>query len=524
MPDIGGSRLEEPKEGVPWLIAFAAGLYVLLCVSIFLMIRKVNDGHFVYSLDDPYIHLALAEQIARGHYGINPGQAASPSSSLLWPFLLAPFSRASWQVYVPLGLNFLAGLITAGLLGWNVATWPGRRHGAEEWVRRTLSAGALVLIGNLAGLTFVGMEHTLQVLFAVCCAMGIIGCLQGRTVPNWCLVVAALGPMVRYENVGLSVALAIALVGQKQWKRMTVMMTASLVPLVAFSLFLRHLGLPMLPCSILVKAGQSGQLQGPVHHLLNAMAASWSARSARGLLTMMFLTLAGLVCFERDRVRRFALAGAASAAGLHLLVGTFGWFHRYEVYIELFSALVVLYVLHERPREMLGWYVLGLLYCTTTSINILRDTSTSAHDVYLQQYQMHRFATDFYHAGTGRAANVAVNDIGLVSYRRRPGQEAIDLYGLASVEAEQQKNKSTAWLDSFTRAHDVGLVMIYQEWFAPPPSGWTELGKVCLINPPIQLAGDCVTYYATTLAPVSMLRAEFSAFAKTQPAGVRVLF
>lgn len=61
-------------------------------IAIFAFILVETKGHFTYTLDDPYIHLALAKNIWLGHYGINPGEMSSPSSSLLWPFVLAPFA------------------------------------------------------------------------------------------------------------------------------------------------------------------------------------------------------------------------------------------------------------------------------------------------------------------------------------------------------------------------------------------------------------------------------------------------
>jgi hypothetical protein len=62
------------------------------------------------------------------------------------------------------------------------------------------------------------------------------------------------------------------------------------------------------------------------------------------------------------------------------LIGPFGWFHRYEVYIVFFSVLVVLYVLHERPRGLLGWYVLGLFMCAAPYIDALKHTVDSSQD------------------------------------------------------------------------------------------------------------------------------------------------
>lgn len=200
--------------GVPPLVAL--GVYLGLCCSLLLGILFANGGHFFFALDDPYIHLALSEQIAHGTYGINAGAAASPSSSVIWPFLLVPFARFAWQPFWALGLNVAAGVLAALLLGALVARWPWREANAAAWTRRVASAVLLVFVANLPGLTFLGMEHTLQVLLAICCAWGVIACLQGRPMPWWCVLAAAVGPAVRYEMLGLTVAVAVALWGQRR--------------------------------------------------------------------------------------------------------------------------------------------------------------------------------------------------------------------------------------------------------------------------------------------------------------------
>ena len=509
------------------LVSLAVGAYVVLCAITFGLIWRWNGGHFTYALDDPYIHLALSEGIARGHYGINAAEPSSPSSSVLWPLLLAPFAGFAWQVYVPLVLNLLAGLAAAVLVGMAVARWPGpvSRSGAmrrrEEIFRRSLSAVALVLIGNLVGLTFVGMEHTLQGLLAAAGAWAIVSCLRGRTVPGWCLLCVALGPLVRYENLGISVAVAIALIGQGKARRAWALLAASMLPLAAFSLYLHHLGLPWLPTSVLLKAQLSPAGGGVTHRglrLVKEMLVGVFTDRHRQILSILFLTLAGLAFYERDRSRRFALCGAATAAGLHLLVGRFGWFHRYEVYIIFFSALVVLHAIHERPRGVLGWYAMALLGCCGPYLQALQETPLSANQVYRQQYQMHRFSTEFYNG------NVAVNDIGLVSYRRRPGTYVMDLWGLASLESAEQRDKSTAWLNSVVHEHHVGLVMDYSSWYGPPPADWTLLGTVCLTDVPVSLAGPCVDYFATPEASAADLQREFANFARTLPSGTRVIF
>ncbi len=500
----------------------SALFYLLLCGTRYLQILGLNQGHFVYALDDPYIHLALSENIAHSHYGINAGEPSSPSSSLLWPYLLAVFARFSWQIYTPLWLNLLFGTGAAVLAGAAVARWPPPQELSErkeERWRLALSALALVFIANLTGLTFIGMEHTLQVLLAGGVAWGLIACLRSRAIPGWCFVAAVLGPAVRYENLGLSLALAIALLGlRKRWQAL-ILFTASLIPLLLFSLYLHSLGLPWLPTSVLVKGQIAGSSAGPVSQALQT--ARYSIKQAfiephHILVAILFLTLICVAWNEKVRERRFALAGAALATGLHLVIGRFNWFHRYEVYIVFFAALVVLHVAHERARGLFGWYGLGLFACSYLYLQAFYDVPLSSNDVYREQYQMHRFVTDFYHG------NFAVNDLGLVSYRKPPQTYVLDLYGLASMESARQRDKSTAWLASTVQAHHVGLVMDYPGWFSAAPKQWTVLGDICLTSPPVALGGSCVRYYATEPQDVGELQDDFDDFIVGLPKGITV--
>ena len=521
----GGSAL---RQRTVLLALLSAAFYLLLCGTLYWQILGLNGDHFVYALDDPYIHLALSENIAHGHYGINAGEPASPSSSLLWPYLLAPFARFSWQVYVPLWLNLLFGTAVAVLAGSAVARWPPPPPGElapfpalrkEERWRLALSALALVFIANLPGLTFIGMEHTLQVLLAGGVAWGLIACLQSRPIPGWCLAAAVLGPAVRYENLALSLALAVALLGRrKRWSAL-LLMIASAVPLLLFGLYLHFLGLPWLPTSVMVKSQIAGSSAGPFSQALQTLRYSIKQtflEPHRVLVAILFLTLACVAWKEKIRERRFALAGATLAVGLHLLIGRFHWFHRYEVYIVFFSTLLILYIAHERARGLLGWYALGLLGCAHLYLQAFHEVPASSSSVYREQYQMHRFVTQFYNG------NFAVNDLGLASYRRRPGTYVLDLWGLGSVEAARQSNKSTAWLDRVTREHQVDLVMDYALWFAPPPASWRLLGEVCLKELPVALGDPCVNYYATNPVTALDLQGEFDNFAKTVPAGITV--
>src|SRR5215468_4391895 len=95
------------------LAAVLAGLAAVLAVEIFCLLIATR-GHFVYALEAAYTHLALAQQIAQGHYGLAPGEAAAPSSSILFPFLLAGLKFLGLGTKLPLVIN-VACTLAAGI-------------------------------------------------------------------------------------------------------------------------------------------------------------------------------------------------------------------------------------------------------------------------------------------------------------------------------------------------------------------------------------------------------------------------
>jgi hypothetical protein len=147
----------------------------------------------------------------------------------------------------------------------------------------------------------------------------------------------------------------------------------------------------------------------------------------------------------------------------------------------------------------------------------LWETPAAAANVYQQQYQMHRFEADFYRG------NVAVNDLGWVSYRRPAGAYVLDLWGLASPEASRQVNKDADWLDTITREHGAGLAMIYPNWYAEgAPDDWQPLATMCVTSPRPSAGLPCVVFYSTGVGDAGLLTTEIAAFARTLPAGVKM--
>jgi hypothetical protein len=512
-PDHAAPR-KSARAGAFYLHALAWSLvaslpFAVCCTAIWNSIRARCDGHFVFSLDDPYIHLALAESIAHGHYGINLDAPSSPSSSVIWPFLLAPLAHYNTPL-TALALNLLFAVGAILLIGVCIASLVRGSSPPEDGARRMFAAVSLVFIASLPALVFVGMEHTLQVLLSGIVAWGFIRALDRRPIPAVSILAAIVLPSVRYEGLAITLALALALYIQRRSAAAALTLLLSLLPLAAFSLYLHHLGLPLLPTSVIVK---SGGLQGGIASRLVSAVINALLESAHFSLTVILLATLYLARRATTRERRLLLCAAAFAEFLHLAIGPFGWFHRYEVAIEFFAMLVLLPDLFRADKVPLWAFCLAMLPLAISGLYYVPRTPIAAAATYRQQFQAHRFITQIV------SGNVAVNDLGLVSYQRRPGQEIVDVYGLGSPEAAAARIKDAAWMQSITERHQVSWTIVYSDFYGNAiPATWRHLGAVCIrLGEDVMVNDPCADYYSTPLVPASDADQAFARFAATLP-------
>lgn len=500
-------------------VAVAAMLIIEL-----LAILALNDGMLVYSLDDAYIHLALAENIARGHYGINLTEPSAPSSSILWPFLLVPYSGTDFHDKWPLILNIAAVMASVGMLQAIVrrALPPGS---CPSWLPPLLVIAAATAL-NLVGLVFTGMEHSLQVLLALAVVRGLVIEAEERRI-TWYLILSVLvGPLVRYENLALSLG-AVCYLGLRGrlWAACGLGI-ATILPLVAFSQFLLDLGLGWLPSSVLLKtslASGDGGVTAVAVVLVRSLL--WSPIRISHLLLLAILgLLLWCVCRpEQSKVMRLLAVAGSTWVVAHLAVGKYGWFGRYEVYAMISAAALLLYLyrhqvsfrlLRRAPRTAGAALISVPLVLGLPILRVPVLTPLAANNIYEQQYQMHRFVTDY--AG---GATVAVNDLGWVSYRN--DGYVLDLWGLGSIEAGARRTENEpGWMEVLVRRHDARLAMVYDSWFPGQiPFHWVRLGTLRLGNARVTPASSEVAFYATEPAAAAEFAPRLAEWSRTLPPG-----
>ncbi|TVQ93687.1 MAG: hypothetical protein EA397_03765 [Deltaproteobacteria bacterium] len=510
-------------------IAKAITTVVVLLVSLIamnaLVILIMSDGVFVYGLDDPYIHLALAENLLQGTYGVNPGEHSSPSSSILWPLLLAPFS---WSPWAPLIINTVAALALVVVFAKiGVLTLRDERYPIDP-LELTFLVAALVVATNLIGLVFVGMEHVVQLLFVSLIAWGLLRILHGSDVPVWLPLVIAMSPGWRFENVVISVAAVLFLFFLGKTRAALAGLGGIVLLFLAFTGLMVSLGLSPVPTSVLMKLSAGGDHTVPLGDSILWSLYSMTTVPGIILITLMIF-LAYSAAVTQDRVVRWLAVFSGLALLGHVVSGKYGWLNRYEIYMVGFGLIISLHLafrLFLLPgfgaptgrRRRLGMLAI-LLVLTTWSgpyLMSLGQIPLASRNIYLQQWQIQRFLKD-YHQGP-----VAVNDLGLVSYRYDP--YVLDLWGLASSEAAYLRRTSSSadWMRHLVARHGVELVVIYDAWFEEVPEEWERLGVLLMETYRVSAAEDNVSFYATSIESAPRLRAQLERFSATLPQRARL--
>ena len=493
-----------------------AGAFLIVAAGLGAAVMAATGGVFSFTLDDPYIHLAMAEEIGRGGYGVNPGEAASASSSALYPYLLAGLLKLGMGQGAALLVNLAAGAASAALLV-RLAEAGGWPVGRRPWLE-TLAAGVAGVVAlNLAGLAFTGMEHGLHAALALAALWGAVRLEREGRPPGWLVPVLAVAPLVRFEGAAILAAGAVALAWRGRWREAAAAVALGAAGLAAFGWSLHARGLPWLPSSVLAKAGDGA------HGLGAQLLENLSAPGAPVVLLGIALPLLADGWDGRLRRPRAATVFAALALGAQMAVGTFGvryngWLHRYEAWAVVLAAgaglLAAGGLLRRAPSR---WRApAGALAAAAAALLLLPYARTTleapidARSIRLQQREMHRFAAEVLRAP------VAVNDLGWVSYRN--DHRVLDLWGLASEPARRarQAHAPPEWMDALARRAGVRAVMIYDGWFGRPPAGWVRLGEL-RARVPLSV-NPRVTFYALDAREAPAVRAAVAAWARELPA------
>jgi len=510
-------------------------IWAVLMVAVILFSFGFTEGRLVFTLDDPYIHLAVAENIIQGGYGVNSAEYSSPSSSVIFPFILAVFEFLGAG---PVGLLVL-NVVLAGITVWLALDflWKQLMDGQDEASRLFPNLIAIPVLFSLSpiALPLLGMEHTLHVFLVVLIIRGLIAIAEGQQV-SWFLLTLAIVtlPFVRFEGFALAFAALAMIAFYGYWRLSATVVGLIIAGMTVWMTFLHGLGLPIWPSSVLVKSKTIARIFYPDEtpitgaSAFDVVSSKISGGLWQGVFTFSVVCLLTYFVLQarhsplKSNSRALVALVVVAVLFAHIVAGSYGWFFRYEVYAVTLLALCSVFILAPTLRK---WTALGKLNIKVGYIIIAAiifspyayaafKTPFAARGIYHQQYQMHRFATEYF------SRSVAVNDLGLVSYQN--SNHVTDLYGLSSERARRlhaQSRMNAATIDALVKDDGVEFAMIYEPVFkGAVPSRWCFMGELIAI--PVSSTFGTVQFYAVEPAVAPKMHFALNEFARSLPTAV----
>lgn len=514
-----------------------------------------TSGVWMYPLDDTFIHMALAKNLAfHGVWGISRFEFASASSSVLYTIVLAGLFRIfSIHVIIPFLVNCLTGVVLLAV----VQRWLIKERvtgGPLMWVML-----CLLFFTPLPILLVCGMEHTLQCLFSFLFVFGCAGWLEdqltvkrGKWTLPWVLpVYGMLVTFTRYEGMFLVGIVCLILVWHRQIGLAFRLGVLSLMPLIIFGIYSVVKGSYFLPNSVLLKSdGLNLTISGVMHWLDNIFVQRLtmvrtdnipagtprpgiSLLATQRLLILLPLVWLAFYKFIRERISYgyilFILTGCAI---LQLCFASTGWLYRYEAYL-VFCSVVITGVLvvrfgaalaAERPvvvRWMAGIALFAILFpFFLRSSAAFTKTTTACQNIYQQQYQMGSFVHKYYNGDA-----VAANDIGAISFQS--SGRVMDLWGLGNITVARSRKKgywTAGFLDSLCRRDGVRMAVFYEKWFGDSLTRRWNKVATWRIRDNVICGDDSVSFFSLDRQDVPVLKRDLVEYEKSLPAGVSVKY
>lgn len=526
-----------------WGIAAYLAATAVLVVGVLVWLR----GGFVYVIDDPAIHLGMADALVRhGTWGVVEGEFQSASSSPLWTALVAAGIAVAPAAdeWVPLVLNVAAGIGVVVVLGRSQAlVTPG--------LRRWLDDAALVVLVVVAlflpGLALVGMEHTLHMLLVLAAVVavdrhvarsvpatgnGVEGPVAVTRTGRLACGLLVLATLTRFETafVGAGLAVALALVDGGGWQRMwrrrrqvVAVVAAVGVPLVLFALWNRAMGGGFLPNSVLAK----GQGVGVSHTATGLSPVDVISRLRRDplLVTLLALALVYLAMTwgrsGRHRVVAFTLAVAVP---LHVTLADVGWHERYQAYLIALGLYLALGAIAELPVELhrraLAALVLVAVALSVPKAWFLAKTPQSTDNIYRHQYQAGRFLARYYDGQP-----VATDQLGYISWFH--DGPLTDFAALGDYEVLERypagRSARVALWEDLAEERGFRVVVTFADIVSVnAPDTWVYVGQLCKAEQTTNGYDRCFAFWATDPDEVAPLRDHLRDFEPELPSRVHL--
>jgi hypothetical protein len=519
---------------------FLTGLLIFWGFTIYMLIYSINlnQGNIVYTLDDAYIHMAIAKNFSQyGVWGITNDEFSSSSSSLLYTLLLSFIFLFGPNEIAPLVIN----LIFANLLIY-ITYYILKKNNLPSFAI-LLALILIIFFIPLLFLIFTGMEHTIQIFINVIFVYFASNILSDvniherkvfsthskltLTEDKLFLLVASLVTMVRFEGMFLIIVVSVLFLFRKKIFYSLSILGLGFLPIIIFGLISLSYGWFFFPNPVILKGNALNLtdieslmkivnfneiIQNP-HILILLISAIlifsinfyvkreiWSLNSVMAfifiVITCFHIFLIGAT-YENQNLSRYD--GYLVALGLILL------FISIKDYIPkgLSVDYIKIYISEFKENsysnkiQILAIFLILFFFFYSfipRSIYLIRRTPQASNNIYEQQYHMGLFLQKYYEGEC-----VAVNDIGAINYLA--DIECLDLRGLGSkdiAKARLNDNLDEKVVYKAAKRRDCKIAIIYEDkdYGYDIPSQWTKVGE-WKIKYNVVCGDDIVSFWAT---------------------------
>jgi hypothetical protein len=472
------------------LISIAASVHASLAGT---------HGMLVYAVDDAYIHLAVAKNLARhGIWGCTPFHFSSSSSSPLWVVLLAAsYVAAGIRDYLPVLLNTIFTALTLVAADYYL-----RRFSVPAIARAAALIGILVS-SAMTAMVLLGMEHVVHILLTIwfvgASAEAIAREPGDRTAARrdvilLCVVGGLLGSS-RYEGFFLIAIICLTFAARGRWVAGAVIAAASWVPAGSFGVMSILNGAFFLPNSLMLKAvAESTSGLGSLLKPIGPADITFLQRHA-SLLIVAGVGLAAAVAqaMKDRRAWRPAVLLPVWLVVAILLHGHFTfspiyWAYRYDAYLLGFAIFVATVT----SAELLGALPSGHLVLTAAIVLLTaylgdyreallpRAEIAGAKNVWVEDVAVAEFVARYYPDET-----IAINDLGAITYYS--DAHVVDVAGLGDLEPLLIQRRTHRYtrddVHEWVGSHHARVAILQVDWsYMIPlvPGEWSKVIELAL--------------------------------------------
>ena len=442
----------------------AVAIALLLALIPFFLAERRLAGAWGLPLDDSWIHLHFARNIAEGRgFAYNPGVPVAGSTAPLWTLVLGAGAYLIGPSVAMVKIAGVAAAIAAAIL---------TRRAAVAWGASRLAAlGAAVGLGWAGGMAWGALSGMEVPLAAALVAAALVAHAHDATM--WTAVCAALAVTARPEAIVLVPLLALARPLTVRRAAVFLGVTAAvLAPAVAFSLATVGSAIPSTAAAK-IEGGLVGWLMGVREAAATTWVGrpstfvgawvAWLARTDWLLPAALVPALAGVGWRTGRALAVPALALIAHPIAMALLAPYRdpGFQEgRYSIHLLPLAFVVLAVALGPRmTRWRAGLVAVYLLLAVLALPAAASRYGWAVQNINAMQVHLGRWVDGH----LPRNGPIAVNDIGAIAYVSR--REVIDLMGLVSPEVIRYQREGEAGVIRYVTERCPRHVIVFPAWF-----------------------------------------------------------